>query len=643
MKKIFPFLFLFICQPLAAKVDSEFSLDTLRTSRIIGSLSIITNKKHVFKVPTNDLINGLSIDGAFTKTDKIYFLRILLKDVYGKEYLVMESYNEINDEDKVVFSNYCEETAYMNNVQPDSIKIIAVGVDVQLDKIRYIRSKDRLSNRDTYSADSARSIKKRQVAAIIKKINTYNYNHNKLWRAGITQLSLVNYEDKKRILCFNDNSCTGGIEYYAEGIFEIGDINDRERDGLSRSSYIDSFDWRNRHGKNWMTPNRHQGNSGFCSAFTAVGVVEAITRLYYNQLIDIDLSEQEAACCNGTSNPWVGMTMGAPLKYIRDHGVCDEDAYPFANDSLESLNCRSSTITPHELITIEGYVSVKRNEDKMKKALINHGPLASNIWYWYNNPDGTKDTIRHAMPIVGFGKLHEGDTIFHWIESNGMGNGDYTVRPGDPRIGETYWIYKNSYGTDLDSALNGYMHVIHYNYSNSVGFTYYCMPPVTTMNYADSDIIISDADGDGLYFWGLGDKPAHCPSWVPDTPDGDDSNINYGSIDEYGNLDVLPAGYTIKDPLTYSLNNSISYRLGIVDGGIYTITGTMTMIGDSKIRVCEGGVLIVDGGTIQNADITMVPGCTVIIRNNGKINMALGKTFEAPLGATVTIESGEIN
>ena len=33
----------------------------------------------------------------------------------------------------------------------------------------------------------------------------------------------------------------------------------------------------------------------------------------------------------------------------------------------------------------------------------------------------------------------------------------------------------------------------------------------------------------------------------------------------------------------------------------------------------------------------------ITLRNNGKINMALGKTFEAPLGATVTIESGEIN
>ena len=55
------------------------------------------------------------------------------------------------------------------------------------------------------------------------------------------------------------------------------------------------------------------------------------------------------------------------------------------------------------------------------------------------------------------------------------------------------------------------------------------------------------------------------------------------------------------------------------------------------------GQLKVDGGTLQNADITLIPRCTVILRNNGVINMAPGKVFNAPEGANVIIESGEIN
>ena len=44
----------------------------------------------------------------------------------------------------------------------------------------------------------------------------------------------------------------------------------------------------------------------------------------------------------------------------------------------------------------------------------------------------------------------------------------------------------------------------------------------------------------------------------------------------------------------------------------------------------------------EDADITMVPGSTLIVRNNGVVNMATGNTFKAPVGAILNIESGEI-
>ena len=67
------------------------------------------------------------------------------------------------------------------------------------------------------------------------------------------------------------------------------------------------------------------------------------------------------------------------------------------------------------------------------------------------------------------------------------------------------------------------------------------------------------------------------------------------------------------------------------------------MIGDAKIRVCKNGTLIVDGGTIQNANLKLVPGCHLIVRNNGTINMASGLSFDAPVGAIIDIDEGIIN
>jgi hypothetical protein len=599
---------------------------------------VFTENRTFSPFSSHSSISGLSISGSIEKKSKDFLVRVILVDNDNREHLVLESYNMLNDDLNISIDDYCEETRLLNGINPKAIKVVTKNATLYFTDIKLTDK----NNTNTNWARNFEEIKKEQVKAKIERINDYNFKHKKLWRAGITQLSLKRYEDRKRILGIRDDTHTGGIEYYYDGIFEIGEALPVNRN-QNTTLYIDSFDWRNRHGKNWITPNKDQEDSGFCCAFTAVGATEAMTNLYYNQLINVDLSEQEAACCNGYNNPWTGMPLSAPLSYIRDYGVCDDVVYPFVNDSLESLNCRSSFICPNELIKIGGYVSVSRTENNMKNAIINHGPLASSIHCFWYNPDSTHYIISHAMLIVGYGQLHVGDTIYRYIEPNGLFNGAFTVKEEDPRIGCTYWIYKNSYGTTMDEAHQGYMHIIHYNYSNSVGSTYYCSPSITSMNYSNSDIVCEDADGDGYYFWGIGPKPSHCPSWAPDTPDGDDSNINYGTLDSYGHLNALPAGITIKTPVTYSSNSSTSYRLGIVNGGSLTITGTTTLTGNSKIRVCEGGALIVDGGILQNADITMVPGSQLIVRNNGIINMASGKTFEALKGVVVNIESGVIN
>lgn len=642
MKKILPIIFLMMCLPMVAKVCDSFSLDTLRNNMVISHVNIVTNKNVAFKVPTNEIINGLSVDGTFLKIEAKHLLRIILKDIYGKEYLIMESYNEIYDENNDVFSNYCEETAYINNVKPDSILIIARGVNLRIDNIRYIISNNNIQlGQDFFDKEVSGTTRKSQVEEISRRINTYNHNHDKLWRADVTPLSLKSYEDKKRILGFDNNTCTEGIEYYAEGIIELGNINDKERAIESRTNFVESFDWRDRHGKNWITSNKDQEDSGFCCAFTAVATVEALARLYYNQLINFDLSEQEAACCNGNSNPWDGMFLSQPLKYIRDYGVCDEIAYPFVNDSLESLYCRSSTITPNELIKIGGYTSVTKDEDSMKSALINHGPLASTINYWGDNPDQSK---RHAMSIVGYGQLHEGDTIYHWIENDGFMNGTYTVNPGDPRIGKTYWIYKNSYGTNYDTALNGYMHIIHYNYPRSVMNAYYCSPSIISMNYSDSDIVCEDADGDGYYFWGIGPKPSWCPSWVPNIPDGNDSNSSKGLMDQYGNLESLSSNntYTVSGNVTYTSSQTLKCNIRIPSNTSLTIKNTLNLFGRVKIYIESNGQLIVDGGVVTNADISISSGGKIILKNGGIIVMQTGKDFIVPTGATFDADEGKI-
>ena len=605
--------------------------------------SLFSTSKIISSDFRGQCITGLAISGTIRKESPDFLVRILLKDMSGKEYLILESYKENSPEGDISVENYCEETSILDNVIADSIKIIVRGAFFYLNKVT-VTNDNLLQRGSSELVSQSKRMKSKQVEAITDRINKYNRAHNKLWIAGKTPLSLKSYEDKKRILGLTDEASTGGLEYYIDGIIEVGE---RHTDGVIRtnnSPYIDSFDWRNRHGKNWITPNKNQGNSGFCFYFAAVGCAEAMTNLYYNRKLDLDLSEQELACCSNNPNPWNGANisrMTSAMNYLCSHGICDEQAYPFVNDSAESRICRSGEIIPNEQIIVNGYSQIQQSdlsEESLKHALINHGPLISCV--------KGLPSIYHGMTLVGFTRLEVGDTIYHYIKENHYLDGEFTVSENDPRIGMTVFIYKNSYGDQEDEARGGYWYVIHYDYSFSAYPTFYCNPSITSMNYTVNDIIYEDADGDGYYFWGIGTKPTSCPSWVPDTPDGDDSDYMKGPMDQYGHLQDL-SDASSQYEIIYGDSMYCSYKyvynnIIVESGAKLTVTNILSLYPLCKIIVRGNGELIIDGGSICNAEIDLENGSKLTVKNNGTIKLFKGKNFSAPQGAIVKIESGKI-
>lgn len=600
-------------------------------------------------------IDGLAVTGHITKFSNDYVVRIILIDKQGHEYLIMESYDAVNEQKEFYFDCYCEETALLEDVSPDSIKVSVRNAMVTINAIHYTYDSDITKDTDALKK-SYNDIKREQLAIKVNQINNYNYSHNKLWRAGITLLSQKKYEDRKRILGFTDECSTDGIEFYIEGIVELGNEDCSSYFSIPRNTnFVDEFDWRMRHGKNWITPNKHQGDSGYCHFFTCIACTEALTNLYYNKLLNLDLSEQELACCSGINKPYKGVPysityLKKPLDYLVANGVCDEVAYPFEDDSLAI--CQSSEITPNEVVRVGGYKYIDNtNEDSLKKALIEHGPLVSGVHYWGNNPNGTIWRKNHAMLIVGYGQLHVGDTIYHWADSNGLINEEYVVKPGDPRVGRTYWIYKNSYGLDGDSARQGYMYFIHYNYASSMNHTCYIKPPITSMNHFDNEIVCEDNDGDGYYYWGIGDKPSWCPEWVPDIQDGDDNNYSHGKLYldypfEVGSLELLnPDGIStlhITGITSFNSRQSIYSHINIASNASLTVQDILNLFGRVTITIESGGELVIDGGVITNANVIILAGGKLTIKNNGKMVMRTKTDFHAPVGAFVVIEHGEI-
>ncbi|MDD4759338.1 MAG: C1 family peptidase, partial [Bacteroidaceae bacterium] len=602
----------------------------------------------------------LCINGTITKNSPDYVVRVILIDANDHEYAVLEAFNEINSSASTTLVNYCEETSLLGNIEPKAIKVYIKDASFQFNNI--ILSMPSTSTRTIENSlfqSQKDSIIKLQKQNIVDRINSYNTAHQKLWRAAITPTCLKSYEVKKRILGLKSQETTGGFEYYGGGIFETSSsgLNPATNIHNTKSKFVDHFDWRNRHGRNWISPVKNQGKSGYCAIFTAVACLEARINLYYNQILNMNLSEQQIASCAALGYPNAyknGTSLYYVMHYMCNNCIYDSFSYPFV-DAPDQI-CKCNQIIPQEWAIPAGFTPINfiapsdqemtdSSVFNLKKELIHSGPISVTVKY-----------LGHGMLLVGYGTIKAGDSIHCSNQHDGL----IYIPENDKRIGMTYWIFKNSYGTSYNdySEDNGFTKILCYNktdfgdiYEFSAHNYYddgYIHPPVDTIpliktkSHTINDIVCEDRDGDGYYFWGIGPKPASLPAGVPDEPDGDDSNPFLGPMNTFGFM-KLNVGVNNVATIYISTNvqttkpQKIYHHTVVQNGGTWTIMHNLDLYGGMKVTVKSGGTLIIkNGAALNNVNLILESGSHVQILENGKINYS--KQSDAFIGNGLHVE-----
>lgn len=640
MKRLYIFMCLIGCIMVSRAQSSMtmLSLTHIGDKQIQQNVPIQNDTVITLDYPHN--ITGLYVSGtAILNHSSNSLVRITLQDDYNTEWLVYELFPLLADSNTVSFSNAAFETSVLDNIKAKRLKVKIINAVLQLTDIN--TSNQAIAS---YSLQQSRAMEA-QSNYIINKLNENLEKRNIPWRAGETSVSQMTYEEKKAMFG-GEVPNLGGFEYYKGGIFVMPDYELQTEDkGIATTStastskegdpYVKEWDWRNRHGKNWMTSVKFQGGCGSCWAFATLGTLEAYINLYYNQLLDIDLSEQELISCAVTSDGNEGNTVGKGCNggnfqfatdYIRDFGIIDENAFPYIAGNGECSN-KSSNPSEQFFITATTWdiLWYPQEMNEIKSNLFN-APLSMTIHDW-----------NHDVVLTGFKVFQEGDVISYSSYSTD------TIKAEDPLIGQTALLIKNSYGDWWGEEGYGYIILGDSSTITLNGFS----GPITSMNHDNNDIVSMDYDGDGYYFAGINTVPGFIPRY-PGGIDNDDSNDDYALIDSYGNLQrIIPSNLNINN---YTVSTQyfpyndyrgfIPYNLTIKSGGNFIVKENFKFYKDATVTIEAGGKMTIDGCTLEQADITVKPGGELTLINNGHIILKKGDDMNAEKGSIVNINNG---
>lgn len=522
----------------------------------VTQVSIATSAKPIY---------SMFVSGNITLNKATSYARIILTDTKGNKYLVYEASGPF-DSGSFSFTTACEETCVLNGVIPKSVDTELSDATLTISQLATLDNEQGLNQQVKSKGIKpyASELDKNQEQVKINKINEYIKKNNLKWTAGETSISKLSFSEKKKLLGSPKNMPNlQGLEYYKGGIFEMNSDNKAKSATGGSSVLPTSFDWRNRHGKNWLTSVKHQGSCGSCWAHATVGTIEGVANIYFNQQLNLNLSEQDLISCSGAGRCEGGSTKNS-LDYCLSSGITIENCFPYKE--IESFCEEKCNNWKNKIIKcVDWEVVSDLTTENIKRLLIESGPLLVDYPYWGNTG--------HSMVLVGYEMATSQETIWIFKNSWGYDHGDkgYFKTTGSP----------NSWDINLISA------------------------PIKINYMSNLEIKCEDEDEDNFCNWGISKtKPDTCPSSCKKEKDWDDSDPNIGSSPPNTSLiptDIIPPSVGEVSPIVFRAGQKNVFSVSVSDnkkvGGcklIFDRSFNMNLSSDPCSN-CTASVEIPDG------------------------------------------------
>lgn len=652
---------------LLALLVSKYAY-SLKTYNVSAKYTANTN----IIVGYENVVYGIKLTGNVNLNSENSLIRILLHGVNGETVLLHEYYYPL-----FLLGNYelkeAEENILINGILMNNIEIIVIDASLQLENFTIYDSEAERNQNEVLTYDQI----------ILDKIDRLNSNLEQegfIWRAEKPDYPMFFYESD---LASNYSLNTHGFEYYGFGIFSDFGPDYYANQTMNRSlnnSIVNEWDWRNRHGatnetspyydyepewyingyvnmyNGWMTKIHSQNEwmascKNGCFLFAPLNAVEAMLNLYYNQHINLYLSQQYAMdCCCCTSGTCVnGGSVASVLESTKNTGIIEYSCYPYINGIGD---CQLLSVPQHRVFinSYQPFYNVSSDNDNLiKTRIVQYGPLAAIVG-------------GHAMCLIGYNIIHEGLVL------NGHSSYYNIVVPDNSGyIGLNYFIYKNSRSAADDH--NGYVYAIRTYFENPEvqGTGLRTLYSINTPQDDLSPLTVRcvDLDGDGYYNWGIGPKPANCPN-CPDEPDCDDSKIYLGPYDSRYGCSLLCENFTydtskirINDKTVWSDRTIVNQDIIINEDSLF-VYDELLLHDLATIRIKNGASLILAKNSIlkgacvdslfagsiiveSGGSLVLKDSCKIYFNNGGGINIQenatlyYGKSCDIYLGSAASV------